>query len=274
MIFLKHQPTYPLSEFIDFFWYYDGFEPQHSKEKLIPNGDIELVINLEECPKRLFDKDDFNKFEYKKRYWISGIQREYIVIEATPNSTMMGIHFKPGGAHPFFKFPITEIQDKVIELDEIWGRSIDFIWEQLMMASTPQQKFCILEQHFLKQLDGIEGQNSIIIHALKLLQDTANELPVRSIAEEVGISHKHLIRTFDKIVGIKPKLLSRIYKFQKAIHLIGNKKRLRWTSLAYECGYYDQAHFIKEFKNFSGINPSSYLDQHGEYLNYIPLDPF
>ncbi|TAK39284.1 MAG: AraC family transcriptional regulator [Saprospiraceae bacterium] len=78
---------------------------------------------------------------------------------------------------------------------------------------------------------------------------------------------KHLIRTFDKTIGIKPKMLARIFKFQKAIQTLEQRQTIRWTDLSDDCGYFDQAHFIKEFQLFSGINPSRYFDVRGDIVN-------
>lgn len=272
MRFLTHIPSPPLAEFVDFFWYYDGYNPQHTMEKLLPAGDIELVIDLDDCPKRLFDKEDQNRYEYKKRCWISGMQSDYLIIEATPQSSMMGVHFKPGGAHPVFKFSIEEMLNSVIELEDIWGHQIKSCWERLMETPGPAQKFEVLEGFLIRQLSDKVERNPIIDTTLPYLQQ-AGEMPsIGTLAQKARVSHKHLIRTYNKVVGMRPKLLSRIYKFQKTIQMLEQNKGIQWTALAYECGYYDQAHFIKEFKSFSGFNPSTYLDRHGDYVNYIPLD--
>lgn len=272
MRFITHQPCPFLAEFIDFFWHYEGYDPQHTMEKLLPAGDIELVIDLDDCPKRLFDNEDQNRYDYKKRCWVSGMQSDYLIIEATPQSSMMGVRFRPGGAHAVFKFSVTELLDSVIELEDIWGSQIKTCWEELMDASIPSQKFAILESFLCRQL-GHQAQRNPIVDATLPYLSLAGEMPsIGALAQKARVSHKHLIRTYNKVVGMRPKLLSRIYKFQKAIQMLEQNKGLQWTALAYECGYYDQAHFIKEFKRFSGFNPTTYLDQHGDYVNYIPLD--
>jgi AraC-like DNA-binding protein len=97
---------------------------------------------------------------------------------------------------------------------------------------------------------------------------------IKDLAVKLGISQKHLISMFSNKVGLAPKAFSRISKFQKVIHQLESIKRIEWTWIATDCGYYDQSHFIKEFSEFSGVNPSEYLTQRGEYINYLPVTGF
>src|SRR5580765_3991179 len=132
MIYRTYTPCFPLSQFVDWFWFYEGYEPEHRKERLLPHGAMELVIDLYEKPKRLFDRRDQTLFRSYRRSWISGTHSEFIVIEAAPHSSMMGIHFKPGGACPFFDFPLTELKDSVVELEATWGGSSIDLRDQLI----------------------------------------------------------------------------------------------------------------------------------------------
>jgi AraC-like DNA-binding protein len=115
-------------------------------------------------------------------------------------------------------------------------------------------------------------ENHVLVHySVGQLTLSPHMWTIRDLSQKTGITQKHLITLFKKYVGLSPKMFSRIYKFQRVIHLIEEQKKVDWSMLAYECGYFDQAHFIKEFQAFSGINPAAYLDKRGPYLNYIPL---
>jgi AraC-like DNA-binding protein len=91
------------------------------------------------------------------------------------------------------------------------------------------------------------------------------------IAEQIGISHKHLLREFDRCVGLNPKLFARLCAFQRVIRWVGQKSEVDWAQTAVTCGYYDQAHLIYEFRAFSGLTPASYLTKRGPFLNYLEL---
>ena len=115
-------------------------------------------------------------------------------------------------------------------------------------------------------------ENHALVHySVGQLVQSPQMWSIKNLSHKTGITQKHLITLFRKYVGLSPKMFSRIYKFQKVIHLIGQEEKIDWSMLAYEGGYFDQAHFIKEFQAFSGINPTAYLEKRGPYLNYIPI---
>ena len=94
---------------------------------------------------------------------------------------------------------------------------------------------------------------------------------IRSLAEEVGLTQKRLVRVFEKKVGLKPKTLSRVLRFQTVLKKIERESRVAWSFVAQEAGYYDQAHFIRDFESLSGLKPSQYLVDRGEFLNFVPV---
>ena len=96
-------------------------------------------------------------------------------------------------------------------------------------------------------------------------------LSIRDLSEQMGISHKHLIALFHEEVGLSPKRFCRIRRFQGVLEAIEHSGRVDWADLACACGYYDQAHFIREFRDFAGMNPSAYLHGRGDYARFIPL---
>ncbi len=92
------------------------------------------------------------------------------------------------------------------------------------------------------------------------------------MAEELGVSQKHLIARFHKQVGLTPKSLLRVFRFQKVIQELEEKGKVDWLQIVTDCGYYDQAHFIRDFYAFSGIRPGLYKNSRGEYTNYLPVE--
>ena len=106
MIYLRHIPAPPLNQFVQYFWFYSGFFPDHSLERVLPDGTIELLIDLHGPPKKLYEGEDASLFREYRRAWISGQHSRFIVIGAEQNSSMMGVHFRPGGAYPFVPFPV------------------------------------------------------------------------------------------------------------------------------------------------------------------------
>src|SRR5687767_7678626 len=184
---------------------------------------------------------------------------------------MVGIRFHPGGAYPFFSFPISELSDSVTELDLIWGSLVDEIRDQLLELKSPDERLLRLESLLLRQARRSLEPNRLITFAVHQLQHSPQFLAIRDLANTIGITQKHLISQFEKVVGLRPKSFARICKFQKVVNQIEQQTDIEWVAIAAECGYYDQAHFIHEFQTFSGLNPSSYLTQRGEYVNFLPI---
>src|SRR5580698_9617289 len=134
MIYRTRVPAPPLSYFVELLWFYEDMDTDHTKEKLLPDASMELIIDLREGPKKLYDNRDLQRFSVYNRCWISGMQRRFIVLGVEQGSSMMGAHFRTGGAAPFFGFPLSELSGNVVELDLIWKREILALRDQLIEA--------------------------------------------------------------------------------------------------------------------------------------------
>ena len=271
MIHRLHFPQLPLAQFVENIWYVESSDPGYPREKILPDGAIELIIDLDTRPKKIFESETSEKFRYCRKAWISGERTQYIII-GTENSAMIGIRFRPGGAYPFFRFPISELSEAVTDLDLIWGGLVSEIRDQLLELKTPEEKILRLESFLLLQAKRSLEPNRVITYAVSRLQQSPQFLAIRDLANTIGITQKHLISQFERIVGLRPKSFARVCKFQRVLSLIEQQQEIDWIRMANDCGYYDQAHFIKEFQAFSGLNPSTYLHQRGEYVNYIPIN--
>lgn len=272
MLHKLHFPQPPLSQFVENIWLVEGHTADYTREKILPDGAIELIIDLDTEPKAIFEGEASESFRTVKKAWISGERTRYLVIGAARNQSMVGIRFRPGGAYPFFSFPICELTESVTELDLIWGSLVDEIRDELGGVESPEERLPRLELFLLRQARRSLDSNGLIMFAINQLQHSPQFLAIRDLANTIGITQKHLISQFEKVVGLRPKTFARVCKFQKVVNLLEQQQEFEWVDIATECGYYDQAHFIHEFQAFSGLNPSAYLTRRGDYLNYIPID--
>lgn len=274
MVFETYVPAPPLNRFVEFLWFYDDFTPLHTKEKLLPDASMELIIDLREHPKALYDPDDFTRSVKFRRYWLSGMQRKYLVIDASPGS-MMGAHFRTGGAWPFFGAPLREFSDQVVELDCVLGSQAESLRERLLEEPDAKRKLRCLEK-FLLKIGGtrLESDRSVDF-ALEQIMSLPVRLLMRDLASIMGVSQKHLIHLFDMRVGMTPKQVDRVVRFQKVVKGLGKAdvRNLDWSRIAVDCGYYDQPHFINDFRLFSGLTPSAFLEQEWDYTNFLIVDP-
>jgi AraC-like DNA-binding protein len=271
MIFRLRVPRPPLSYFVENLWFYRDLEVDHCKEKLLPDAAVELIIDLGEGPKKLYDRRDTLRYAGYNRCWISGMQRQYILIGTERGASMMGAHFRTGGAAPFFGFPISELTGSVVELDLIWKREILSLREQLLEAASVEAKFDLLEAYLIEKAHSRLLPDNTVSAALATLQSWP-VIPLRELASRLGVSHKQMIARFDCRVGLTPKVTSRVLRFRKSLAAAHGASEPDWPDLAAGCGYYDQAHFIHEFQEFAGMTPSQYHRNRTIYPHYIPVD--
>ena len=271
MLIRIYRPPPPLSEFIDWLWFHEGLLCEHRRERVLPDGTFELIINLDDCPRKLFDRRYPNRHRAFRRAWLSGTHSEYIVIDVLPRSSMMGVHFKPGGAAPFLGMPANELKDSVVELDAVWGNATNDLREALLEQPTPEGKFRLLEEFLVRLARGRFDRSDAVAYALRRFMAGPHEVTMREVAHELGLSRKHFIARFRDEVGLTPKRFCRIQRFQRVLQRIEQQRAVEWADVATACGYYDQAHFINDFHTFGGLNPSAYLTDRGEYLNFVPI---
>ena len=262
MSLYRHIPSPPLDRYVDFLWYYVDFLPDHNREYVLPDGTFELIFNLQDTPRRLFHRTDANSWDAFRRGWISGAHWRFLVIDALSHSSMIGVHFKPGGAAPFLGFPASEFAGRVIELDAVWGETAWDWREQLLAAPGPAEKFETLERLLSRKLhQSRRPSNNAVAGALRRFMAEPGLPTIASVSSEVGFSHKHFIQLFRREIGLTPKLFCRVRRFQQALIEVQTRSKISWADIACSCGYFDQSHFVHDFVKFSGLNPSAYLDR-------------
>jgi AraC-like DNA-binding protein len=271
MVFRTYQPGEPLSQFVEMFWFFSGGGLPHRKERVLPDGSAELVINLDDVPRKRFDRENPMRFETVRRSWISGTQPEFIVIDVMPQATMMGVHFKPGGLAPFVSWPAGELSGQLIELDVLCGRAANDLRDELLEVSGVHAKFRCLEQFLLRHAQRSLCADPLVDWAIQVLLREPAAATVARVAGSAGLSHKHFIDRFRAVVGLSPKRFCRIRRFQRALTDLRARREVDWADVACACGYYDQAHFIHDFRGFSGLTPTGYLQQWGADERFVPI---
>ncbi len=252
-----HIPRPPLSNFVELLWLYEGYSQPHDKERLLPNGAMELVVNLKDDVVRVYDRRDPNKFQSSRGALLVGVQSEYFVIDTAEQQSVIGVHFKPGGAFPFFKIPAGEFHNQHLSLDLLWGSGARDLRDRLREAPTPERKFQILEQSLLAHARKPLTRHPAVDFAIQKFGD-ARGASVGQVSGQIGLSSRRFMDVFNDQVGLTPKLYCRVQRFQNALHRIGMRGTVDWTDLALSCGYFDQAHFIHDFRAFSGLSPTAY----------------
>ena len=275
MLYRSYRPGPPLNEFIDYLWLIDGGQAPRL-EKILPCGMMELVINLKHDEINIHDPTQPERYRRFSGAVISGTYSRSFICNAVQHESIMGVHFKPGGAAPFLNADATELANAHANLSDLWGRSALELRERLCMVGTPQQRFRIMEAVLQRRLHNHTSSQLHLDFALRMFATRDKETSVRNVSRELGVSQRRFIQIFSAHVGLAPKLFCRISRFQQARVLAEKFEAPDWATIAVTCGYFDQSHLIKDFKEFSGSTPGIYsVQQHQKDArvkdNHVPL---
>jgi AraC-like DNA-binding protein len=272
MRYCTYRPVAPLDEFVDFFWMMAGGEMDR-RERILPSGTSELVINLREDEVRIYDSIEPELYKRLSGTVISGTYSGVFICDATQHQSMLGVHFRPGGAFPFLGAPATELTDAHANLEDLWGSAARDLRPRLCETTTTRRRFQLVEEALLERLRRSQRCHYAIEVALRRFVLTGRGSSTRDVAQEVGLSQRRFIQLFAIHVGLTPKLLCRILRFQQARALAEEAERsslawpqqqparaaIDWAEIAIACGYYDQSHLINDFQNLSGLSPAEYI---------------
>jgi AraC-like DNA-binding protein len=279
MLYRSYTPALPLRDFVDDFWLYDDYTPLHYKERILPSGTMELVINLRDNELRIYDAAQPERCKRFSGALVSGAYGGFFVIDTAEEASVMGVHFRAGGAFPFLGLPAGDLSDTHVDLETLWGRSAVELRERLCGASTPVERFCLLEEALVAHLFRPPEHHYAVPMALEIFGHTDARATVRDVARRVGLSQRRFIQVFTAEVGLTPKRFCRVQRFHWALALARHTTAPDWAQLAVDGGYCDQSHLIRDFLAFSGFSPTDYLRQQhalcqrGVHLkrNHLPL---
>ncbi len=259
MIYHSHTPS-RLADFVERFWLCLDV-PFDRRVRILPSGAMELVINLCEDEIRVFDSSPSERCARYSGTVVSGPYTGSLMIDPMQRSTVIGVHFKPGGAFPFLSAPSHELADMHLDLETLWGRTAAELRERLCAARTVGQRFSLLEETLVSRLRNGTARDGAVAIALATFDRTDGRAKVRDVARHVGLCQRRLIQVFAAEVGLTPKMYCRVRRFQKARDLVRNLAAPDWAHVAVDCGYCDQSHLIRDFQALSGLSPRNYLCQ-------------
>jgi AraC-like DNA-binding protein len=271
MYFRKHFPKLPLSNHVECLWYAEGAPGPHAKERLLPNGEAALIFNLCDEPVRIYDANDLSRFNSYGYAVLSGARTDCFVIDTSQEERVIGIQFRPGGAFPFFREPVSEMENDSFAVEDFWGAGAGSIREQLLAISDVDEMLLTLEKSLLQQLVRPLELHPAVSYALNCFEVAQYRRRVAAVIDSIGLSQRRFIQLFHEQVGLTPKAFCRVRRFQRVLRVIQNRGQIDWTQIALSCGYYDQSHFIHDFQGFSGLTPNAYAAVATPHLNHLKL---
>lgn len=269
-----HIPQGALAEAIAMIWAWPDFQVAHAQELILPHGAMELTINLAETPLNVRHLDDSTQTIHGPMV-IGGCSKPFFIGTDRPQS-LLSVLFKPGAARLIFGLPATELHNQHLSLNTLWGVDADRLYDRLLHAPTTKHRFAIVEAALCQQIE-VAGprqhttRHGAVDYALRTFKADPINGEITPVVEAVGLSATRFIQVFREEIGMTPKRYTRLLRFQYGLRQIINGQHATWSDLALACGYYDQAHFINEFRAFSGITPTQYAPTDPDHHLNLPL---
>lgn len=270
MLFVPRVPAPPLDAFIASIWYCENEPRPFALERVLPSGAAQLIINLKEDRTRTYHPERGpSALTSCAGTVLSGVGSRYALIDSAEQECVAGVAFRPGGTPAFFPIPAHEIRDSHLPLELVWGRTRTAeLRERLLEASSPPAKLDILERAMARALRA-PGLHPAMSFALDTFAHRPDAASIGAVADQTGLSAKRFIDRFKTTVGLAPKHYCRILRFQRALARAEQGRRTDWTRIAVECGYFDQSHFIHDFRSFAGITPTGYDAGRTQFRNHV-----
>ncbi len=259
MIYHTFEPHPNLSSVVKFYWTLDvPFDPNNERQKIIPDGCIEMTFNLKDPIKKYLSE---NEFIIQSNCMVMGQRTRSFDIEPTGDVLSFAVCFYPFGFSSLISEPLASFVDQDLSLEQLFGKSVASELERKVFdAKSTEERIQIIETFLFARLHDNRTIDHLISHTVDLLMETNGKLSIGTILENDPSQRRTLERKFKKHIGISPKRLSRIIRLQTALKLILSEDQ-NLTSIAYQSDYFDQSHFIKDFKAFIGSTPKQMLDQ-------------
>lgn len=259
MNYQTFQPHSDLESLVKCYWTLEvPAEGNAQRQRIIPDGCIEMAFILGDDIKRYTSE---HEFILQPRAMVLGQTIEAFYIEPTGYVNTFAIRFYPYGFANFVTTPIKNLANKETPIDQLFEEHTAKELEQkIIQASNTKERIEIIEHFLLNKLNDKATIDSIVKTTIDTLFLTKGGVPINVILKDDLSKRRQLERKFKKQIGISPKQLGKVIRLQTALKMLLSQQSESFTKLAYESEYYDQAHFIKDFKDFTGTTPKDFLD--------------
>ncbi|AXG75013.1 AraC family transcriptional regulator [Flavobacterium arcticum] len=271
MEYKTYMPCKELAKQVKLYWSLEtkDNDASHERERIFPDGCIELIFNYGDRFKKYETNGEFHLQPYN---FIHGQLKTYFELQATGKIGIFSARFHPAGLQPFINFNVDSFTDSTLTVSEVWEQGGEILAIEMLYCATHKERIKTLENFLINKKQILKIDNTPVEHCVNSILKTIGAITIESLSVELSISKRQLERRFIAAVGISPKLLARIVRFQHVLQLIESKTFKSFTTVAYEGGFYDQAHFIKDFKDFTGLNPKKYFSENLEMVKHFSFD--
>lgn len=264
MILNIDTPTGFLRNYVKQLIFYKGYTGDKTFEKLLPDGSTQLIVELDGNKRKRAD----SPATYLNS-WITGIQTQPVTYRSEQNATTLCIQFEPGGLFALTGIPVNEFQNAMVETEVFSTFTINELRDQLLKESQPQVILSTTKKWLINQLLKTGDKMQFVVNVQSELH--RGNTTTKTLSQRFGYSQKQFIHRFKQHMGVAPKQYLRLLRFNKALNLL-QADTVNYSEVTFQCGYYDQAHFINEFSRFTGYSPTEYHGITKDYPHVIAID--
>ncbi len=264
----EHSLPPPLSAFVECVWFLrvarNGAPVAAAArpvERVVPDGCPELVVQLAN-PCRAGRPGEPR--ELQPAAVLVGPLTSSLLLEPAGEVATMGVRFRPGGLAAFLRAPADELADRQVGVEDLFGKDAATLVDETREAEDDGTRVAIVTRLLLSRLGRGERPAPALDHAVASLLARRGPVPVEGLAHELGISRRQLERAFRRRTGMTPMQLGRVIRFQNVFRALPESGG-DWVSVALDCGYYDQSHLIRDFREFAGESPRAFLREPGSF---------
>ncbi len=239
-----------------------------TRERVLPTGNMHLVFRLSPHPLRLFSNVDDSDGHTISRAVVGGARSTFYVRDISEPVRSVGAELSPGASHLLFGVPADELAGRHTVLSDLWGRSAESAHGRLAEARDGEQQLQLFESLLMARLPQVRGLHPAVAQALQHFTTTSN---VRAVVKQSGYSHRRFIALFQQAVGLTPKRYCRVLRFQKILERVAANNTISFVDLALAADYSDQAHFNREFQEFTGVTPTEYRQVSPLSAHHLPV---
>ncbi|HEX7846363.1 MAG TPA: helix-turn-helix transcriptional regulator [Chitinophagaceae bacterium] len=256
MDYQVYDPSADLQSFVKCFWTLEDEASENPvTQRVLPDGCMEMIFHYGDLYRQYFED---GSSIIQPRSFIYGQITKYLEIAPTGKSGIISARFFPDGLTPFIDIAVTDLTDSAVSLGQLFGDKGRILEEKVLSATTSTERIKIIEEFLLARLAEPKAIDNITKACVEVIVHSQGQLDVAELADKMNIHRRNIERRFTSAIGMSPKQLSRVVRLQATLKMLEQKNFTSLTSLAYENGYYDQAHFIKDFKEFTGMSPKSF----------------
>lgn len=258
MQYAQFQPVAPLAQFVQCFWIMSDDNPAAcaEPEHVVPDGCMEMIVHV---GNPFFVRRPGGGFQQSPRSLVAGQITSCLRMCPTGPFWMIGARFEPHGARRFFDLPMHEIVDAIVPLSSLIGSQAGSLAARIGEAPSARERLEILQSALLDRLAAAGPSDDRVDQCVGRLIAAGGRISIDELCRQTSIGTRQLERRFRAVVGIPPKLLARIIRFRRIFEFTETGSPVNWLSAALACGYYDQAHLIRDFQDLAGRSPTRFL---------------